>query len=57
MESKEGKTQRDILGMAIYVIVLFPLLGMMFILTNDNYKIVAFADDLTAVGICESLRK
>ena len=46
LKSREGTTQGDPLGMAVYAIVL----EMMLKITNDNDKMVAFADDLTAVG-------
>ena len=57
LKSREGTTQGDPLGMAVYAIGLTPLLEMMLKITNDNDKMVAFADDLTAVGKFESLRR
>ena len=53
IKSKEGTTQGDPLGMAIYAIGLTPMLEE---LKNFNIIMVAFADDLTAVGTFDSLR-
>ena len=57
LKSREGTTQGDSLGMAVYAIGLTPFLEMMLKITKDNDKMVAFADDLTAVGTFESLRR
>ena len=65
IKSNEGTTQGDPLGMAIYAIGLTPLIEAMveysYALANsDETKqtlMVAFADDLTAVGKFKYLRK
>ena len=57
LKSREGTTQGDPFGMAVYAIGLTPLLEMMLKITNDHDKMVAFADDLSAVGKFESLRR
>ena len=54
--SSEGTTQGDPLGMAIYAIGLTPLLDMMMEIVI-NIKSAAFADDLTAIGMCHKLRQ
>jgi len=55
LKSTEGTTQGDPLGMAIYAIGLTPLLEIMLEIVTRK-KMAAFADDVTAVGRCNSLR-
>lgn len=55
LKSKEGTTQDDSAGIAIYVIGLTPLVGML-LKIMFNVNMAAFADDITSVGKCEELR-
>ena len=55
LKSKEGTTQGDPAGMAIYAIGLTPLLDIMLEIVM-NTTMVAFADDISAIGKCEDLR-
>lgn len=57
LSSREGTTQGDPLGMAIYAIGLTPLLDRMKNIADIDMKLVAFADDLTAVGNFSTIRK
>ena len=54
LASREG----DLLGMAIYAIGITPMLDMMLVaMQNDQNKMVGFADDVTASGNLEALRR
>ena len=54
LASREG----DLLGMAIYAIGITPMLDMMLVaMQNDHNKMVGFADDVTASGNLEALRR
>ena len=58
LTSREGSTQGDLLCMAIYAIAITPMLDMMLVvMQNDHNKIVGFADDVTASGNLEALRR
>ena len=55
--SKEGTTQGDPLGMAIYAMAISPLLDILIATTEDqNNKMSAFADDVSESGRLVSLR-
>ena len=58
IQSKEGTTQGDPLGMAIYAIGITPLLDALEVfIASEHTKTVAFADDVTAAGDLQSIRK
>ena len=55
--SREGSPQGDPLGMAIYAIGITPILDILVAMQNDCNKMVGFADDATAFGNLEALRR
>ena len=55
IQSEEGTTQGDPLGMAIYAIGTTPLLDLLAESTEERET--AFADDITAAGKIDGLRK
>ena len=58
LRSREGTTQGDPLGIAIYAIAISPLLDILIAATTDNHnKMAAFADDVSASGKIISLRE
>ena len=58
LASREGSAQVDPLDMAIYAIGITPMLDMMSAaMQNDHNKMVRFADDVTASGSLEALRR
>ena len=58
LRSREGTTQGDPMGMAIYAIAISPLLDILIATTVDERsKMAAFADDVSAGGKIESLRE
>ena len=57
LRSKEGTTQGDPLGMAIYAIAISPLLDIMVTTAGNNSKMAAFADDMSASGKVVSLKE
>ena len=55
--SREGSTQGDPFGMAIYAIRITPIVDMMLVaMQNDHSKMVGFADNVTASRNLEALR-
>ena len=58
LTSREGSTQGNPLGMAIYAIRITPMLEMMLVaMQNDHSKMVGFADNITAPRNLEALRR
>ena len=58
LKSAEGTTQGDPLGMAVYAIGITPLMDLLIVaMENDHNKMVGFADDITAAGDLDSLKK
>ena len=57
LASREGATQGDSLGTAIYAIGITPMLDMLVAMQNDHNKMAGFADDVTASGNIEALRR
>ena len=58
LTSREGSAQVDPFGMVIYTIGITPMLDMMLIaMQNDHNKMVGSADDVTAFGNLEALRR
>ena len=57
LASREAATQGDSLGMTIYAIGITPMLDMLVAMQNDHNKMVGFADDVTASGNLEALRR
>ena len=58
IKSQEGTTQGDPLGMAIYALGVTPMLNILLIgIGNDHNRMVAFADDITAAGSLDALKK
>ena len=58
ISSREGTTQGDPLGMAIYALAITPLLNLMIASIGNQYnKMAAFADDVSAAGKLPALRK
>ena len=55
IQSEEGTTQGDPLGMAVYAIGTTPLLNLLAESTDEREA--AFADDITAAGRIDGLRK
>ena len=56
LSSKEGTTQGDPIGMAVYATGITPLLNDLMSILAEQDKMAAFADDITATGKCRSLR-
>lgn len=55
--SREGTTQGDPLGMAIYSLAITPLLNIMIATIGEEHnKMAAFADDVSAAGKLSALR-
>ena len=58
LTSREGSAQGDPFDMVIYTIGITPMLDMMLIaMQNDHNKMVGSADDVTAFGNLEALRR
>ena len=58
LTSREGLTHGDPLSMAIYFIGITIMLNMMLTaMQHDHNKMVGFADDVTASGNFEALRR
>ncbi|XP_066914550.1 uncharacterized protein [Clytia hemisphaerica] len=58
IKSQEGTTQGDPLGMAIYALGVTPMLNILLIgIGNNHNRMVAFADDITAAGSLDALKK
>ena len=58
LRSREGTTQGDPMGMAIYAIAIPPLLDILIATTVDERsKMTAFVDDVSARGKIESFRE
>ena len=59
--SRQGTTQGDLVSMAIYGIVVTPLINMLIdILSNEysaNVNVMAYADDFSAAGNLKDLRR
>ena len=56
LTSKEGSTQGDSIGMAVYATGITPLLEDLLSVISVHDRMAAFADDITAAGKCVSLR-
>ena len=54
--SKEGTTQGDPIGMAVYTTGITPLLNDLMSILVKQDKMAALADDITATRKCRSLR-
>lgn len=58
LQSQEGTTQGDPLGMAIYAIGVTPMMNiMMMVMGDDHSRMVGFADDISAAGDLRALKK
>ncbi|XP_066921132.1 uncharacterized protein [Clytia hemisphaerica] len=58
LKSREGTTQGDPLGMAIYALGITPMMNIMLMAIADKHnKMVGFADDITAAGDIQSLKQ